>query len=141
MSAKRFFSGDLDKEHVITVNQQIAKQDNVEYGLDHQDIVDEIIQDWTAYDRIEDDKERIVRKIARLLTGLCYDQPFKNGNKRTALSLAILLLRINHWNLPYGDTGNRKMIFDFLKGLMYKFEGEDVQSQVEEFLRENIEKI
>ena len=81
-----------------------------------------------------------MKKIATILGGLGYFQPFKNGNKRTALSISVLFLRVNGFDLPYGDKENKKAIFEILENSMFKFEGDDIYREVEGFLRKRIVK-
>jgi len=33
------------------------------------------------------------------MTGLVFDQPFKNGNKRTSVAISLLLMRIHHFDI------------------------------------------
>ncbi len=87
-----FFNGELDEPHVIEANRQICKQSDEEFGLDDHERLRDIISNIKIVDRIEDKRERIIRKISILIVGLGYNQPFKNANKRTALNIAILML-------------------------------------------------
>jgi len=135
-----FFSGRLNKEHFIEVNKQICRQTNETFGLDGKEDLDRIITRIQRFDNISDEKERIVKKIATILGGLGYFQPFKNGNKRTALSISVLFLRVNGFDLPYGDKENKKAIFEILENSMFKFEGNDIYREVEGFLRKRIVK-
>lgn len=71
----------MNSENVIDANKQICEQSNEIFGLDYPEKLDEIISNIRGIERIEDEKERIIRKISILIVGLSYDQPFKNGNK------------------------------------------------------------
>jgi prophage maintenance system killer protein len=135
-----FFAGRLDKEHFIEADKQICRQTNETFGLDGEEDLDRIIARIQSFDNISDEKEKIVKKIATILGGLGYFQPFKNGNKRTALSISILFLRVNGFDLPYGDKENKKAIFEILENSMFKFEGDDVYTEIENFLRKRIVK-
>ena len=138
-----FFKGELDKENIIDANKQICKQSNEIFGLDHPEKLDEIISNIRTINRIEDEKERIIRKISILIVGLSYDQPFKNGNKRTSLVISILLLRLAHFDIPFHTKEQKKEVFDLLEDLMYKFEDDipKLTDEVEEFFRTRIVKI
>ena len=138
-----FFQGNLNRDNVIEANKQICHQSKEIYGLDYPEKLDEIIINIQNMDKIEDAKEQIIRKVSLLLTGLSYDQPFKNGNKRTSLSLTILLLRINHFDLPYDTKDKQHEIFKLLESMMYKFEDDipEIVTEIEDFLRERIVKI
>lgn len=135
-----FFAGRLNREHFIEANKQICRQTNEPFGLDREDELDRIIVRIQSFDDILDEKEKIVKKIAAILGGLGYFQPFKNGNKRTALSTSILFLRVNGFDLPYGNKENKKAIFEILEKSMFKFEGDDVYTEIEDFLRKRIVK-
>jgi len=138
-----FFQGNLNRDNVIETNKQICHQSKEIYGLDYPEKLDEIIINIQNMDKIEDAKEQIIRKVSLLLTGLSYDQPFKNGNKRTSLSLTILLLRINHFDLPYDTKDKQREIFKLLESMMYKFEDDipEIVIEIEDFLRERIVQI
>ena len=138
-----FFQGNLNRDNVIEANKQICHQSKEIYGLDYPEKLDEIIVNIQNMDKIEDAKEQIIRKVSLLLAGLSYDQPFKNGNKRTSLSLTILLLRINHFDLPYDTKDKQREIFKLLESMMYKFEDDvtGIVTEIEDFLRERIVKI
>ncbi len=138
-----FFNGELNEPHIIEANRQRCKISNEEFGIDDHEKLKDIIKNIKIVDRIEDKRERIIRKISILIVGLCYNQPFKNGNKRTALSIAILMLRLEHYDLPFNTKQQKKDVFELLEGLMYKFE-DDIPyliSDVEGFLRERIVEI
>lgn len=135
-----FFKGELDSENVIDANKQICQQSNEPFGLDYPEKLDEIVSNIRRIDRIEDSREKIIRKISILIVGLCYDQPFKNGNKRTALVISILLLRLAKYDISFHTKEQKHEVFDLLEGLMYKFE-DDVPlliDEVEKFLRKRI---
>ncbi len=138
-----FFQGNLNRDNVIEANKQICHQSKEIYGLDYPEKLDEIIVNIQNMDKIEDAKERIIRKVSLLIAGLSYDQPFKNGNKRTSLSITILLLRINHFDLPYDTKDKQREIFKLLENIMYKFEDDvpEIVTEIEDFLREQIVKI
>lgn len=138
-----FFKGGLDNENVIESNKQLCEQSNEEYGLDHPEKLDEIISNIHVLDRIEDSRERVIGKISVLIVGLAYDQPFKNGNKRTALTISILMLRLSHYDIPFHTKEQRREVFDLLESLMYKFEDDvpSLASEVKKFMRERIVKI
>ena len=90
--------------------------------------------------RREELEEKKIRKISILIVGLSYDQPFKNGNKRTALVISILLLRLANYDIPFSTKKQKYEVFDLLESLMYKFE-DDVPiliDEVEEFLRKRV---
>ena len=135
-----FFKGEMDNENIIEANKQICQESNEKFGLDNPEKLDEIISDIKGVNRIEDPRERIIRKISILIVGLTYDQPFKNGNKRTALAISILLLRLNHYDIPFYTMEQKREVFHLLENLMFKFEDDipELTGEVEEFLRVRI---
>ena len=52
-----------------------------------------------------DDKEKAIQKACCLMTGLVFDQPFKNGNKRT--SVAIIIANENQSLCYWIHTGRK----------------------------------
>jgi len=116
-----FFNGVLEETHVIKANKQRCIISNEEFGLADPDKLREIISNIHSVDRIEDKRERIIRKTSILIVGLGYDQPFKNGNKRTALSISILMLRLEQFDIPFHTKAQKREVFDLLEGLMFKF--------------------
>ncbi len=110
-----FFNGELNEPHIIEANRQRCKISNEEFGIDDHEKLKDIIKNIKIVDRIEDKRERIIRKISILIVGLCYNQPFKNGNKRTALSIAILMLRLEHYDLPFNTKQQKKDVFELLE--------------------------
>jgi len=49
-------------------------------------------------------------------------------------------LRVNGFDLPYENKENKKAIFEILEKSMFKFEGDDVYTEIEDFLRKRIVK-
>ena len=77
------------------------------------------------------------------MTGLVFDQPFKNGNKRTSVVLSLLLMRICHYDVKgYKQEETQKILYELLENTMMKMEGDKtIRVDIEKFLRENIVKI
>lgn len=89
-----------------------------------------------------DDKEKAIQKACCLMTGLVFDQPFKNGNKRTSVAISLLLMRINHYDIGYTQEEKQKIFYELLENTMLKMEGDKtIISDIEKFLQENIIKI
>lgn len=128
---------------VILVNRQFCKQLDEPYGLDYPEILQKIVDEINSYNKLEDDKEKAIQKAACLLIGLVFDQPFKNGNKRTSLAISLLLMRIHHHDIEeYGNKEKQKILYELLENTMMKMEGDKtIKTDIEKFLRENITKI
>jgi len=138
-----FFEGILNQEDVIVVNKQFCDQLNEPYGLDHPDILQKIIDEFNGYDSISDDKEKAIQKVCCLLVGLVFEQPFKNGNKRTSVSISLLIMRIHHHDIRgYKNEITQEEFYQLLYNTMMKMEGDQtIKSELEEYLRENLTKI
>ncbi len=66
------------------------------------------------FEDITNRKTRVIRKAAWILGGISFFQPFNDGNKETALSLMILFLRRNSYDLPMPNNPDKKAIYDIL---------------------------
>jgi len=53
--------------------------------------------------------------VSCLITGIAFDQPFKNGNKRTALAVGVLFIHNSGLSFYFGNKEQRKEIFDTLE--------------------------
>ncbi|MBM2818570.1 MAG: Fido protein [Nitrosarchaeum sp.] len=72
------------------------------------------------------------------MTGLVFDQPFKNGNKRTSVALSLLLMRIHHYDIDgYKQEEKQKIFYELLENTMMKGD-KTIRVDIEKFLRENI---
>lgn len=138
-----FFEGVLNQEDVIVINKQFCEQLDEPYGLDHPKILQKILNEFNGYNKLEDNKEKAIQKACCLLTGLVFEQPFKNGNKRTSLALSLLMMRIHHYDIQeYGQEEKQEKFYNLLNKTMMKMEGDQtIRSELEQFLRENIIKI
>jgi len=138
-----FFEGVLNKEDVIVVNKQFCKQLDEPYGLDYPRILKKIVDEFNEYNKLEDDKEKVIQKTCSLLAGLVFEQPFKNGNKRTSVALSLLMMRVHHYDVKgYEQEEKQEQFYNLLNKTMMKMEWDPtIRSELEEYLRENIVKI
>ena len=138
-----FFEGVLNQEDVIVINKQFCQQLDEPYGLDHPKTLQKILDEFNEYNKLEDDKEKSIQKACCILTGLVFEQPFKNGNKRTSLALSLLMMRIHHHDIQgYEQEKKQEEFYELLNKTMMKMEGDQtIKSELEQFLRENIIKI
>ena len=129
--------------NVIVVNRQFCKQLGEQYGLDYPEKLQEIVDEVNSYSNLEDDREKAIQKACCLMKGLVFDQPFKNGNKRTAVALSLLLMRTHHHDIEgYAQKDKQKIFYELLEKTMMKMEGDKtIRVDLEKFLRENITKI
>ena len=91
----------LDKEAVVGFNRKIALQ----YGQAHVLVAEANLEHFLGQakhygEKIEDDKERLIKKAAYLLYHLAYDaHVFSDGNKRTALLATQTFLELNSYEM------------------------------------------
>lgn len=138
-----FFEGVLNQEDVIVVNKQFCMQLDEPYGLDYPNILQKILDEFNEYDKLEDDKEKAIQKACCLLVGLVFEQPFKNGNKRTSVAISLLMMKIHHYDIKgYEQEEKQEQFYNLLNKTMMKMEGDQtIRSELEQYLRENIIKI
>ncbi len=138
-----FFEGVLRPMDVIVVNRQFCKQLDEQYGLDHPDILQRILDEFNGYNKLDDDKEKAVQKACCLMVGLVFDQPFKNGNKRTSVAISLLMMRIHHYDIEgYKQEEKQEKLYELLYQTMMKMEGDKtIKPELEKYLRENMIKI
>ncbi|KFM20034.1 hypothetical protein AAA799P11_00339 [Marine Group I thaumarchaeote SCGC AAA799-P11] len=77
------------------------------------------------------------------MEGLVFEQPFKNGNKRTSVSIALLIMRIHHYDIEgYNQEKKQEEFYKLLDKTMMKMEGDKtIRSELEEYLRNNLTRI
>jgi death-on-curing family protein len=124
-------------DEIIDANRAIIKS----RGEEQSDEIDmEILESLVyninhRYNTIADHEERMLKQATHLIWGLCFRQPFFDGNKSTALALGIDFLVENGYDLPLETTEQNEEMYDMLNGLMYATkEYEDL----EKFLKERM---
>lgn len=138
-----FFDGVLTPMDIIVVDRQFCEQLDEPYGLDEPEKLQEIVDEINSYNKLDDDKEKAIQKACCLMTGLVFDQPFKNGNKRTSVAMSLLLMRIHNYDIKgYKQEEKQKIFYELLENTMMKIEGDKtIRTDIEKFLRENIIRI
>ena len=137
------FDGILSTDDVVIVNQQFCKQLDEPYGLDYPEQLEKIVHEINSYNELKNDKEKTMLKTTCLLVGLVFERPFKNGNKRTAVALSILIMRSHNYDIKdYKSEIQQKKFYELLEKTMLKMEGDPtIKSEIEEFLKENVIKV
>ncbi len=127
-------------DNIIAANRQITGQSGEPFGLDRKDLLDDILREVDSYDSVVDKREKIIRKVSCFMGRIVFEQPFKNGNKRTALAVGILFIRTNGFSFSYGSKSQKKELFDLLESTMLRFEGEEsiAIKEIEDLLRKKI---
>jgi len=132
------FLGVFNEDQLIDADRQICLLSNEPFGFD-MEILTPIIETANLFDEIPDQKAKFIKKVANMIGGVVFHQPFTNGNKRTALAVGTLFFRTNGLNLPYGDREDRKILFELLEKTMFKHEGDlTIISDIEDYLIENV---
>jgi len=128
----------FDFNQLILVNQKICMDSKEPFDV-NLNLLDEIVSNSNSFNNIPILRDRIIKQVSNLIGGIVFYQPFSNGNKRTALSMGILVLRNNGFDLPYGNKRQKKQLFDLLENTMLKFEGDNtIISDIENYLIENV---
>jgi len=128
---------------VIVIDREFCKESDEVYGLDHPDIFQNIINEYNAYDSLQDEKEKAIQKATCFLAGLVFEQPFKNGNKRTALSVSRSMMKSYNFTMKgYETDAIQEEVYNLLENTMLKIGGDPtIKTEIEEYLRENLIKI
>lgn len=129
-------------EEIVEYNQEIVEARSEPFGVNWEELqrIFHQINDPTI--KFNDEQERIIFQASWILGGISFYQPFSEGNKETALSLTILFLRRNNFNLPLDSKEKEKEVFDILEKTIFKFEGDTtIISEIQEFLKNRIVRI
>lgn len=133
----------LNPLDVVVIDRNFCKESGEVYGLDHPDILQNTIDEYNSYDSIQDEKEKAIQKATCFLAGLVFEQPFKNGNKRTSLSIARSMMKSYNYTIDgYETDAIQEEVYNLLEGTMLKMEGAPtIKTEIEDYLRKNLIKI
>lgn len=124
--------------NVIRVDKHICTHRNEPFGCVTERLF-AVFNQVNSFNNIKDKKERIIKKAAHLLGGIVWQQPFSNGNKRTALAVTIHFLRKNGFTISLKTRKEEKEMFCLLEKTMLKSEGDDtIIPEVEDYLRRKV---
>lgn len=129
-SAEQFIDSEI--QEIVKFNIKIVKERNERQGV-NLDRLNEIFSFANSInpDIEPDRKKRILKKAARIISGITWLQPFDNGNKSTALASGKMFLNRNGFDLSI----NNKQIYFLLELISMKFENDSsIYSEREEFL-------
>ena len=129
-SAEQFIDSQI--QEIVKFNIKIVKERNERQGV-NLDRLNEIFSFANSInpDIEPDRKKRILKKAARIISGITWLQPFDNGNKSTALASGKMFLNRNGFDLSI----NNKQIYFLLERISMKFENDSsIYSEMEEFL-------
>lgn len=137
---REFFTPE-EVEEMIVDNKEIVEKRGQPFAVDIE-ILSEIIGQVNSYDNIQDKRERIIKKVAHLLGGIAYHQPFNEGNKEVAISWTLRFLSRNGFDLPVMSSNDKRDIYDLLIKTGLKFELDPtIISEVEEYLIARVKKL
>jgi len=133
----------LNPLDVIIVNRKFCKELGEPYELSYPDMLQSIIDEYNSYDSLPDEKEKAIQKACCLFVGLVFEQPFKNGNKRSALSISLIMMKYHKHKINgYENEEVQEKFYKLLDKTMMKMEGDlTIKSELYDYLRENLIKI
>jgi death on curing protein len=104
----------LGADHLIAINRDLVARTGEPYGLRDRGLLESAaarpINRWHYGER------DTVPLAFSLLIGIARNHPFLQGNKRTALAAADILLYLNGWELVVPDDALAQPIIDMLSG-------------------------
>jgi prophage maintenance system killer protein len=134
LSSETFPHEDIEK--VVNFNRRMVKKRGELFEIDKAKLFS-IFDGMIFYDHVQDRRERIIKKAARILAGVSYNQPFGEGNKRTALATTLLFLRRNGFNLPVYSRDEKNSMYSLLIKTIEKFPNDpSIDSEIERYLFE-----
>ena len=123
---------------MIEYNKKIVESRGEGFEVDYR-IIENIVARMNKFNNISDKRTRIVKKATTILAGICFYQPFFEGNKETALDATIGYLNNNGFNLKDKSQKEKKEIYDLLVKTVFKFPGDNtISREVEEYLDKNV---
>ena len=126
---------DKNIENVIDLNREIVANRNESFGLDNSQAFYNLFRRVNGFGGESDPKLRIIKKSATLLSGIVWEQPFKNGNKSTATAITKYFLQKNGYFFPLSTDDDEREYFELLERTVKKFEGDiTIYSEIEEYL-------
>jgi len=132
---KETFTDDEINE-LIEDNKQLVAMRGDSFGVNRSELSN-IFTEINNFDEITNFKDRIIKKTAWILGGISFHQPFNDGNKEMAVSLAIYFLRENDMDLPISNKDSQKELYDLLVKTIFKFEGDPtIISEIENYLQQ-----
>ena len=122
------------------MNKHIVSYENEPHGVDV-DILHEIFESVNLIDE-QDTKKRIIRKAAWFVAGITYEQPFKEGNRRTSYYLLKNFLGRNGYTIRFYDESEEDEFAELLENTtaLHKQENDPrIYSDVEDYLTQKVE--
>ncbi|VFJ14047.1 type II toxin-antitoxin system death-on-curing family toxin [Candidatus Nitrosocosmicus franklandus] len=133
-----YFSSD-EIDEIIQFNKKIVEEDGSSFEVDLNILCSIFDKVNTRYEKELDKKTRIIKKATRILAGITFNQPFYEGNKRTAIIVTLMFLNRNGFDIPLVQTEQKRKLYDLLMATMLKSRTDTtVYSEVEEYLKQEL---
>ncbi len=93
----------LNKKQVIMIHSELIKATGGLLGIRDEGLLDSALA--SPFQTFDDAElyPGICAKIARLCVGLIKNHPFTDGNKRVGTLTLLILLELNHIDIPFTD--------------------------------------
>ncbi len=135
---KEYFS-DEEIEEIIDDNKETVESRNEPFGVNREELDMIFNQINNSRNRFNNERERVIFQTSWILGGIAFYQPFTEGNKEIASSLAIYFLRNNDLDLPLNSREKEQEVFELLQKTIFKFEDDPtIISEVQEFLEARV---
>ena len=131
-----------DIQEVIDANKLIVSYDNEPHGVSL-DVLDDIFKLVNSFNDVKPGRDRIVKKATHILAGISYNQPFKEGNRRTSYYVLKSFLGRNLFILRFYNSKQEDEFTDLLRRTAEeKFEDDPtIYSEVEQYLAQKIKPV
>ncbi len=129
---------DVDIEEIIQENKDLVEGRGEPFGVNKEKLL-EVFSRLNSFNDITNKRNRTIKKSSHILAMLAWQQPFSEGNKEIALSVAKLFLRRNGLDLPIRTLEDEKELFDLLVKTVFKFDGDPtIIDEIEKYLFKNV---
>lgn len=123
-----------DIEEIIQENKDLVEGRGEPFGVNRERLL-EVFSRLNSFNHITNKRDRTIKKATHILAMLAWQQPFSDGNKEIALSVAKLFLRRNGFDLPIRTLEDEKELFDLLVKTVFKFDGDPtIIDEIEKYL-------
>lgn len=121
-------------EEIICTNRELCEERQEYFSVD-KELLNKIFQKVNTCNGSIDQKKRVIKRAAYILSLITNLQPFHECNRHIAFSVTISFLRRNGLNLPLNNTYEEKIIFNVVDRAKNKKENDPTLcSEVETFL-------
>ncbi len=129
-----FSAAEIDE--IIQYNKKIVEEENDSFEVDI-DVLHSIFDKVNnSYEKEVDKKIRIIKKATRILAGIAFNQPFNEGNKRTATIVTFVFLNRNGFDIPLTSHEKIKLYNLLIKTMLKSRVDSTIYSEVEEYLKQ-----